>query len=108
MSTADALKANHFDRPVEKQDSLPYMGPPFCCYSTRQSLGQAPVKAGRFAEAEALYRNDPEDYPRNGWSMSGLADALQQQGKMDEAKEAKAAFAIIWAKADVKINGSRL
>ncbi len=102
------LAASHFERAVEKQDSLPYMEPPFWYYPTRQSLGQALLEAGRFAEAEAVYRKDLEDYPRNGWSMSGLAAALERQGKMDEAKEAKAAFAIIWTKADVKINGSRL
>jgi tetratricopeptide (TPR) repeat protein len=102
------LAVSHFERAVEKQDGLPYMEPPFWYYPTRQSLGQALLEAGRFAEAEAVYRKDLEEYPRNGWSMSGLATALERQGKMDEAKEAKAAFAIIWAKADVKINGSRL
>ena len=102
------LAASHFERAVEKQDSLPYMEPPFWYYPTRQSLGQALLNGGRFAEAEAVYRKDLEDYPHNGWSMSGLVAALERQGKMDEAKKAKSAFAIIWAKADVKINGSRL
>ena len=83
------LAASHFERAVEKQDSLPYMEPPFWYYPTRQSLGQALLEAGRFAEAEAVYRKDLEDYPRNGWSMSGLATALERQGKMDEAKEAR-------------------
>jgi len=40
--------------------------------------------------------------------MSGLATALERQGKAEEAKAARAAFAVIWAKADVKIKGSRL
>ena len=102
------LAASHFERAVEKQDGLPYMEPPFWYYPTRQSLGQALLEAGRFAEAEAVYRKDLEDYPRNGWSMSGLATALERQDKMDEARKAKSAFDIIWAKADVQINGSRL
>lgn len=100
--------ASHFARAVKKQDSLPYMEPPFWYYPTRQSLGQALLEGGRFAEAEAVYRKDLEDYPHNGWSMSGLATSLERQGKMDEAKEARTAFNIIWAKADVQINGSRL
>jgi len=99
---------SHFERAVQKQDSLPYMEPPFWYYPTRQSLGQALLDGGRFAEAEAVYRKDLEDYPHNGWSMSGLITALERQGKMDEAKKAKSAFAIIWDKADVQINGSRL
>lgn len=102
------LAASHFDRAVEKQDSLPYMEPPFWYYPTRQSLGQALLEAGRPAEAEAVYRKDLEDYPHNGWSMSGLATALERQGKMEEAKMARAHFDVIWAKADVQINGSRL
>ena len=40
--------------------------------------------------------------------MSGLATALEQQGKDDEAAAAREALAVIWSKADVKINGSRL
>lgn len=109
LKSGDADRAvSHFERAVEKQDALPYMEPPFWYYPTRQSLGQALLEAGRPAEAEAVYRKDLEDYPHNGWSMSGLATALERQGKMDQAKKAKAHFDIIWAKADVKINGSRL
>jgi tetratricopeptide (TPR) repeat protein len=109
LKSGDAdLAVSHFERAVEKQDALPYMEPPFWYYPTRQSLGQALLEAGRPAEAEAIYRKDLQDYPRNGWSMSGLATALEQQGKTDEAAATKAAFAVIWAKADVKINGSRL
>ncbi|MGB5723021.1 MAG: tetratricopeptide repeat protein [Parasphingorhabdus sp.] len=100
--------ASHFERAVAKQDTLPYMEPPFWYYPTRQSLGQALLEAGRFAEAESVYRKDLEDYPHNGWSMSGLATALERQGKMDEAVNARTHFDIIWSKADVKINGSRL
>ena len=102
------LAVSHFERAVEKQDALPYTEPPFWYYPTRQSLGQALLEAGRSAEAEAVYRKDLEDYPHNGWSMSGLATALERQGKMDQAKEAKSHFEIIWDKADVQINGSRL
>ncbi len=102
------LAVGHFERAVEKQDTLPYTEPPFWYYPTRQSLGQALLEAGRPAEAEAVYRKDLQDYPRNGWSMSGLATALERQGKTDEAEAAKADFAVIWSKADVKIKGSRL
>jgi len=102
------LAVSHFERAVAKQDALPYTEPPFWYYPTRQSLGQALLEADRPAEAEAVYRKDLQDYPRNGWSMSGLATALERQGKAEEAKAARAAFAVIWAKADVKIKGSRL
>ena len=102
------LAVSHFEQAVAKQDALPYTEPPFWYYPTRQSLGQALLVAGRPVEAEAVYRKDLQDYPRNGWSMSGLATALEQQGKDDEAAAAREALAVIWSKADVKINGSRL
>ncbi|WP_373490502.1 tetratricopeptide repeat protein [Parasphingorhabdus sp.] len=102
------LAVGHFERAVEKQDSLPYTEPPFWYYPTRQSLGQALLEADRPAEAEAVYRKDLKDYPHNGWSMSGLATALERQGKLEEAKMARAHFDVIWSKADVQIEGSRL
>lgn len=102
------LAVGHFERAVVKQDSLPYTEPPFWYYPTRQSLGQALLEADRPAEAEAVYRKDLEDYPHNGWSMSGLATALERQGKLEEAKMARAHFDVIWSKADVQIEGSRL
>ncbi|GAA0471193.1 hypothetical protein GCM10009096_10170 [Parasphingorhabdus litoris] len=103
-----AMAIEHFERAVDKQDALPYMEPPFWYYPTRQSLGQALMADGQFVEAEAVYRRDLKDYPRNGWSMSGLAAALDGQGKVDEAAEARKALQVIWAKADVTLNGSRL
>ncbi len=102
------LAAEHFQRAVDKQDALPYMEPPFWYYPSRQSLGQAFLDAGEFAKAEAVYRRDLEDYPRNGWSMSGLVAALDGQGKAEESAKAQAALDVIWAKADVSLKGSRL
>jgi tetratricopeptide (TPR) repeat protein len=98
----------HFAAAVEAQDSLPYTEPPFWYYPTRQSLGESYIAAGRFAEAEAVYRKDLVDYPRNGWSTSGLVKALKKQGKTAEAAEAQAKFDIIWRKSDVTIDGSRI
>lgn len=102
------LAVEHFERAVAKQDALPYTEPPFWYYPTRQSLGQVLMEAGDFAKAEAVYRRDLEDYPRNGWSMSGLAEALTAQSKTDEAAKARSALDVIWSKADVSLKGSRL
>ena len=98
----------HFAAAVAAQDMLPYMEPPFWYYPTRQSLGEAYIAAGRFAEAEAVYRQDLKDYPRNGWSMSGLIKALESQGKSDEAAAVQEKFDIVWRHSDVELDGSRL
>lgn len=96
---------SYFKEAVELQDGLPYMEPPFWYYPTRQSLGQALLETGRAADAEAVYRKGLEDYPRNGWSMAGLVAALEAQGKPTD--EARAKFAIVWAKADIELERSR-
>jgi len=98
----------YFKDAVKAQDELPYTEPPFWYYPTRQSLGEALMAADRFADAEAVYRKDLEDYPRNGWSMAGLVKALVGQDKTEAAAKMQAKLDIVWAKADVDIEGSRL
>jgi tetratricopeptide (TPR) repeat protein len=97
-----------FRRAVELQDGLPYTEPPFWYYPTRQSLGAALLSAKRAAEAEAVYREDLEDYPHNGWSMFGLIQSLEAQGKTAEAAEARKMFEHVWERADVTLTGSRM
>jgi tetratricopeptide (TPR) repeat protein len=97
-----------FGEAVELQDALPYTEPPFWYYPTRQSLGEALMKAGRFADAEAVYRQDLDEYPHNGWSMAGLAGALEEQGETEEAMHLRHHFEKVWQNADVEISASRL
>ena len=98
----------HFRQAVTAQDGLPYMEPPFWYYPTRQSLGMSLLKAGRYAEAEAVYRKDLEDYARNGWSLFGLIQSLEAQNKLDEAETGRQVFEQVWSQADVELTGSRI
>jgi tetratricopeptide (TPR) repeat protein len=98
----------HFRRAVDLQDALPYTEPPFWYYPTRQSLGEALLKAKRIAEAEAVYRKDLAAYPHNGWSMYGLIQSLEAQKKTAEAAEVRKMFEHAWGRADVKLTGSRM
>jgi tetratricopeptide (TPR) repeat protein len=98
----------HFTAAVAAQDMLPYMEPPFWYYPTRQSLGLALLRAGRAAEAEAIYRRDLEIYPHNGWSTYGLVQSLEMQGKTDEANMHREHFEAMWSLADVELSASRL
>jgi tetratricopeptide (TPR) repeat protein len=103
-----ATAIQQFRRAVTLQDELPYTEPPFWYYPTRQSLGQALLAAKRAAEAEAVYRQDLEKYPHNGWSMFGLIQSLDAQGKKAEADEVRKIFEHAWGQADVKLTGSRM
>ena len=102
--TDDAIE--HFNRAVAVQDELPYTEPPFWYYPTRHALGRALLASDQYAEAETVYRRDLELYPHNGWSMFGLIQSLEAQGK--DASEIKHHFDIAWQKADVELTASQL
>jgi len=93
-----------FGAAVEIQDQLPYTEPPFWYYPTRHTLGRALLTSGDAAGAEQVYRADLQQYPRNGWSLFGLVQALNAQGK--DAGEFQARFEKIWAQADVTLTAS--
>jgi hypothetical protein len=79
------------------------MEPAFWIYPTRQTLGAALLKLGRATEAEAEFRADLAEFPRNGWSLFGLAQALRAQDKTDAAATVEREFATAWEKSDVKL-----
>jgi tetratricopeptide (TPR) repeat protein len=88
---------------VKAEHQLPYMEPAFWVYPTRQTLGATLLRLGRAAEAEAEFRADLAEFPRNGWSLFGLAEALRAQGKSDAAAMVNREFATAWDKSDVKL-----
>lgn len=98
----------NFAKAVELQDLLPYTEPPFWYYSTRQSLGYALLAAKRNAEAETVYTEDLQHYPRNGWSMYGLIQSLEAQGKTEQAARMRKELGAVWSQADIQLTASRL
>lgn len=97
----------HWRQALAIEDKGLYFEPPKWYYPIRQSLGAALLKAGRNAEAEAVYREDLKRFPENGWSLYGLAAALKAQGKTAEAAAVERRFVNAWADADVKLAASR-
>ena len=105
-NAANAVLA--FEEAVALQDALPYTEPPFWYYPTRQSLGAALLASNRLAEAQAVFEEDLEQYPMNGWSMFGLAEALRRQGDETGAEQMTARFKTVWQFADVSLATSIL
>jgi tetratricopeptide (TPR) repeat protein len=97
-----------FEDAVAKQDSLPYTEPPFWYYPTRQSLGAALLAGGDAPQAESVFRRDLEQYPHNGWSMFGLIQSLENQGKNDEAGKIRQHFDKAWQFADIELTAAVL
>jgi tetratricopeptide (TPR) repeat protein len=96
-----------FQSAVILEDGMAYGEPPVWYYPMRHSLGKALLAAGRFSEAEAVYRRDLERFPENGWSLFGLAQSLRGRRQLREAQAVVDRFNKAWAKADVKLPASR-
>jgi tetratricopeptide (TPR) repeat protein len=92
---------------VTIEDRIPYDEPPGWHSPVRQSLGAALLVAGRPADAEKVYREELSRNPRNGWSLKGLALALRQQQKMEEALAVEQQLQSAWQHADVQLVASR-
>ena len=90
---------------VTLDDDLRYDEPEPLPFAARHWLGAALLEAERYADAERVYREELADHPHNGWSLHGLLEALEKQGKRDRAVEAD--FERSWARSDVWIRGSR-
>lgn len=92
------------EKAVVAEDALPYMEPPFWYYPVRQSLGAAWLRLDQPSKAEAVFREDLERLPRNGWSLFGLEESLRRQGKEQAAAAVHREFAAAWKHADVKLD----
>lgn len=88
------------------QDGLRYSEPPDWILPVRHALGAALLQSRRFAEAEAVYREDLKQLPNNGWSLYGLYRALELQGKDEEASKVRARWEEVWQDADVTLSSS--
>ncbi|GMU22805.1 MAG: hypothetical protein AMXMBFR13_28890 [Phycisphaerae bacterium] len=93
---------------VRIEDTLKYMEPPEWIQPSRHTLGAVLVGAGRYEEAEKVYREDLQQWPENGWSLHGLATCLRARKAADEAAKVEARFKKVWSRADVKIGSSCL
>lgn len=93
---------------VVLEDHNNYTEPPDWAQPMRHYLGAALLDAGRPTEAEAVYRRDLRWNQNNGWSLFGLYQSLEMQGKAAEAAVAYAQYQAAWRGSDVMLARSRL
>jgi tetratricopeptide (TPR) repeat protein len=91
---------------INREDLLPFSEPPNWMMPVRHALGAVLVDASRYSEAEFVYRADLARYPKNGWSLFGLAHCLKMEGKTAGAALAAKQLKKIWKNADVKLSSS--
>jgi tetratricopeptide (TPR) repeat protein len=105
-SATEAFSAgaiDHWKQAVAIQDKMNYDEPPEWYYPVRESLGAALLRAGKPAEAEAVFREDLKRNPNNPRSLFGLWKSLEAQKKANEAQSAHDLFERAWKNADVQL-----
>ena len=101
--TTGAIRS--FEQAVEVEDQLEFSEPEPLPFAARHWLGAALLETDQHAAAERVYREELEDHPHNGWSLFGLKQSLEGQGK--SVTDADEDFERSWERADVWISSSR-
>lgn len=93
---------------VKAEDVLAYNKPADWPLPIRPYLGAALLDAGRAGEARMAYQQDLVTYPKNGWSLYGLAKAQRKLGDVKSAKQSERRYKDAWQWSDTPLTASRL
>jgi len=96
----------HLRRAVAMEDDLVYDEPPGWMLPIRHALGALLMSAGRYAEAEAVYREDLKRNRENAWGLLGLQRALAMQNRTKEADALVTRVAAAWRTSDIEATSS--
>jgi len=88
---------------VPVEDKLRYMEPPDWYIYTREALGGVLLSAGRYSEAEGVFRKDLEKNRRKGRALYGLQASLKKQGNDAQARFVERGFKAAWENADTTL-----
>lgn len=92
---------------VAAEDALAYNEPADWPLPVRPYLGAALLEAGDARGAAEAFGQDLKTYPRNGWSLFGLAQAQRELGQADAARETSRLHAAAWQWADAPLTAAR-
>jgi hypothetical protein len=85
------------------EDLLAYDEPPAWYLPSRDALGVALIRAGDFAAAEQVFRDELARHTESGRALFGLRAALVAQGRTQEAAALDKRFKQAWRRADVEL-----
>ena len=92
---------------VQKEDALTYQEPFDWYHPVRQTLGAVLLEAGKSAQAENVFKEDLKMYRNNGWSLFGLSQSLEKQGKKKESAATMKLYKKAFKNADVQLISAR-
>lgn len=90
-------------RAAELEDALEANEPPILGAGSRLLLGDALLRAGRWADAEAAFSSDLKLQPGSGWALRGLLHALERQSRSTEAASVRSQYERAWVRADAAL-----
>jgi tetratricopeptide (TPR) repeat protein len=102
---AEAIAA--LRRSAVAEDALRYNEPADWPLPVRPYLGAALIDAGDARAAIDAYRQDLVTYPRNGWSLYGLAQVQRRLGDAAAAADSERRHRDAWQWADAPLTASR-
>jgi Flp pilus assembly protein TadD len=108
VAKGDKAGIDSLRRAVAVEDLINYNEPPDLDIPIREWLGRALMRSGRYADAEAVYREELTKHPRNGRALFGLAEALDKQGNASATGLVRKEFESAWANADEKLKSADL
>lgn len=85
---------------VIKERDLGYWEPPHYTRPVLESLGEAFVRAGKFAEAAAAYEKILITRPNSGFAYFGMARSFNRSGDIAKANDANKKLQVAWQAAD--------
>ncbi|MFA6038122.1 MAG: hypothetical protein WC748_08405 [Legionellales bacterium] len=91
----------YLNQVMEVQDKMRYREPSALYFTPKQALGDAYLKYGHFEQAKVMYEEDLHEYPKNGWTLYGLAISLRALGDNIKADQVDNEFKQAWQYADV-------
>lgn len=93
---------------VRLEEALVYTEPSEWALPPRHALGAVLLAAGRAGEAETVFWQDLMRHRENGWALTGLAQALRAQNKVELAAVVEKRLTAAWVRADVKPGSARI
>jgi tetratricopeptide (TPR) repeat protein len=88
---------------VSKEDNLGYHEPPVWNLHVRESLGAALLASGEGTEAEKVFRQELDKWPRNGRALCGLLESLRLQKKDYAAQMVEPRYRAAWQNAGTQL-----
>jgi predicted Zn-dependent protease len=90
----------------EEEHGLTYTEPPAWLIPIRHALGAIQLASGDAVGAEQTYRENLQKHKGNAWSLLGLHQTLEKQGKLEAAAAVKPQVDEAWGRADIQAPSS--